>query len=99
MLRSACAQRRARRAAGFGWDALFLPDGHEQPFGAMPMATKNAISHRGRALRRFVQYFREHEADVFAAIERHTPSRNGTVHDGDGLVWGTEKRKGRRMIM
>jgi len=35
---------------GFGYDALFRPDGHEKTFAQMDAPVKNAISHRGRAL-------------------------------------------------
>jgi len=35
---------------GFGYDPLFIPDGHEKSFAALTAAEKNAISHRGRAL-------------------------------------------------
>ena len=36
--------------AHFGWDPIFLPDGHELTFAQMDKATKNAISHRAKAL-------------------------------------------------
>jgi inosine triphosphate pyrophosphatase len=35
---------------GFGWDPIFLPDGHDKTFAEMPTTEKNAISHRGIAL-------------------------------------------------
>lgn len=35
---------------GFGYDPLFVPDGHERTFAELTSAEKNAISHRGRAL-------------------------------------------------
>ena len=37
-------------AGGFGYDALFIPDGHSATFGALSSETKNSLSHRARAL-------------------------------------------------
>ena len=38
---------------GFGFDPIFVPDGHTCTFGEMPARLKNSISHRARALARF----------------------------------------------
>ena len=50
-----CAGRIAeaeRGDAGFGYDAIFLPDeGHGATFSEMEASAKHAISHRGRAFR------------------------------------------------
>ena len=35
---------------GFGFDPIFVPEGHRETFGELPAAVKNRISHRGRAL-------------------------------------------------
>ena len=37
-------------AGGFGYDALFVPDGFADSFGVLPAETKNQLSHRARAL-------------------------------------------------
>jgi non-canonical purine NTP pyrophosphatase, rdgB/HAM1 family len=42
-----------RGNGGFGYDPLFVPDGFENTFGELPAATKNAMSHRSRALAKF----------------------------------------------
>ena len=39
-----------RGAQGFGYDPLFVPDGHEATFAEMGNEQKNTLSHRGRAL-------------------------------------------------
>jgi len=35
---------------GFGWDVIFVPEGHERTYGEMASQEKNAISHRKQAL-------------------------------------------------
>lgn len=39
-----------RGRKGFGYDPLFIPEGHALTFAEMDAADKNRISHRGRAL-------------------------------------------------
>ena len=34
---------------GFGYDPIFIPDGHEQTFGEMDPVLKDSLSHRARA--------------------------------------------------
>jgi XTP/dITP diphosphohydrolase len=43
--------RAPRGENGFGYDPLFVPDGHEQTTAELDPAAKDAISHRGRAVR------------------------------------------------
>ncbi len=40
----------AHGAGGFGYDPLFVPEGHEQTFAELGEAVKNSLSHRARAL-------------------------------------------------
>jgi XTP/dITP diphosphohydrolase len=39
-----------RGEGGFGYDPLFVPDGHTQTFAELPDSIKNQLSHRARAL-------------------------------------------------
>lgn len=41
---------------GFGYDPIFRPDGHERTFAEMSPEEKNALSHRGRALKKMIDF-------------------------------------------
>lgn len=41
-----------RGTNGFGYDPLFVPEGHRLTFAELDSETKHALSHRGHALRR-----------------------------------------------
>lgn len=46
-------------AGGFGYDPLFIPDGHDRTFAELGDATKNLLSHRARALRQIVDFLED----------------------------------------
>ena len=41
----------------FGWDPIFMPNGFTKTFAQMTKQEKNKISHRGRALKKFKEYY------------------------------------------
>jgi len=41
---------------GFGYDPLFIPEGHQQTFAQLGDAIKNSLSHRARALAQVLEY-------------------------------------------
>lgn len=43
-------------AGGFGYDALFVPDGFADSFGVLPADVKNGLSHRANALEHARQF-------------------------------------------
>ena len=44
---------------GFGYDPLFFPEGGELTFAQMSSEEKNAISHRGRAVRKLAEFLQQ----------------------------------------
>lgn len=47
---------------GFGYDPIFAPEGGSRSFAEMNADEKNAISHRGRAIRKLVDYLHKNQA-------------------------------------
>lgn len=45
-----------RGSDGFGYDPLFLVDGFDRTMAELSLGEKNAVSHRGQALRQFREY-------------------------------------------
>lgn len=57
-----------RGAGGFGYDPIFVPDGHDRTMAELDSKEKNAISHRGRAFRQL--------RESIALYARPSPGRN-----------------------
>ncbi len=47
-----------RGTKGFGYDPIFLPEGKDISFAQMDKDEKNKISHRGRAMNKFLSYLK-----------------------------------------
>jgi XTP/dITP diphosphohydrolase len=48
-----------RGSNGFGYDPVFVPEGHTRTFAEMAMQEKSEMSHRGRAFAKLVTFLRE----------------------------------------
>lgn len=48
--------REKRGASGFGYDPVFVPEGHTETFAEMGAEEKNKISHRARAVQRLCDF-------------------------------------------
>ncbi len=48
--------REKRGSGGFGYDPVFIPKGSNKTFAEMAQEEKSAISHRGKALKKLIDY-------------------------------------------
>jgi XTP/dITP diphosphohydrolase len=48
-----------RGEGGFGYDPVFVPEGHEQTFAEMPLHQKNSMSHRARAMKKLACFLKQ----------------------------------------
>lgn len=48
-----------RGTAGFGYDPVFVASGYDRTFAEIPLAEKNTISHRARAMQKLLEFLKE----------------------------------------
>lgn len=53
------AEQKMHGNEGFGYDPLFVPEGYDCSFAQMSREAKNSMSHRGRAMQKFVAYLQK----------------------------------------
>jgi XTP/dITP diphosphohydrolase len=56
--------REPRGSNGFGYDPIFVPDGHTRTSGELNAETKDAISHRGQSLRKLADKLADQPPDT-----------------------------------
>jgi XTP/dITP diphosphohydrolase len=49
-----------RGSQGFGYDPIFIPDGYDKTFAEMDMEEKSKLSHRARAVEKFITFLKQH---------------------------------------
>mmetsp|Transcript_15821 Transcript_15821/g.36456 ORF Transcript_15821/g.36456 Transcript_15821/m.36456 type:complete len:278 (-) Transcript_15821:1092-1925(-) len=64
---------------GFGWDSIFVPEEENQPFSCLSTERKNELSHRGNAVRQWVQWLYVNKDEL---IERQKTGRQSIGHKG-----------------
>jgi len=48
--------KKAKGSGGFGYDPVFQPDGFDKTFAELSPDEKNSVSHRGRAMHKFLEF-------------------------------------------
>jgi XTP/dITP diphosphohydrolase len=51
-----CIGREPKGTTGFGYDPVFIPDGHKRTFAEMAGEEKDRLSHRGKALEKLADF-------------------------------------------
>jgi XTP/dITP diphosphohydrolase len=92
-----------RGDAGFGYDPVFLPNGHERSFAEMSRTEKDSMSHRGAAARAMATRLTVVQSDIGDLdASHHVPMRDAMIHASvaiasgnaellrEALLWGVD---------
>lgn len=60
LIKGAIARER-KGSQGFGYDAIFVPEGYAKSFAEMSLQEKNQISHRAKAVQKLVAFLKKKE--------------------------------------
>jgi XTP/dITP diphosphohydrolase len=68
-----------RGEQGFGYDPIFYYHPFRKTFGEIPLAKKNRVSHRSRALARMIHFLRDNYDEAGGGTVGRLPRRKGSA--------------------
>ncbi len=82
-----------RGSGGFGYDALFIPDGFAETFGELPAEVKNRLSHRAAALHQVVAFLLRLKDEIVPQLA-DDGAHDGQEEDADKAAPAQDRQAG-----